>query len=200
MNKRALKKSKTLLLLLFILAMTAGSLTLRFSYVIGGAFPFAQELILVFLGAIATTLVTSMLLNKQTELELQKEAKVMLFDQKHQIYMDTIEKVAEIVEKRAFDSKIFDDLRVLNHKVAMIGSVSVIETFYKVLQKMQSGFQDGNIQQQEAETIMHFLAEVTFEMRKDLLQEISDQEDDRIFDAILENSRGVEKIENTGQS
>ena len=72
--------------------------------------------------------------------------------------------------------------------------------FYKVLQKMQSGFQDGNIQQQEAETIMHLLAEVTFEMRKDLLQEISDQEDDRIFDAILENSRGVEKIENTGQS
>ena len=47
---------------------------------------------------------------------------------------------------------------------------------------------------------VNLLAEVTFEMRKDLLQEISDQEDDRIFDAILENSRGVEKIENTGQS
>ncbi len=124
----------------------------------------------------------------------------MLFDQKHQIYMDTVEKVAEIVERRVFDRKIFDDLRVLNHKVAMIGSVSVIETFYKVLQKMQVGFQDGNIQEQEAETIMHLLAEVTYEMRKDLLQEISDQDDDRIFDAILENSHGVEKIENAGQS
>jgi len=75
-----------------------------------------------------------------------------------------------------------------------------LKHFTKFCKKKQSGFQDGNIQQQEAETIMHLLAEVTFEMRKDLLQEISDQEDDRIFDAILENSRGVEKIENTGQS
>ena len=59
-----------------------------------------QETILVFLGAVATIFLTAMLLNRQTEVELSKEARVHLFDQKNSIYKAAIEKVAEIAAKR----------------------------------------------------------------------------------------------------
>ncbi|WP_428545856.1 hypothetical protein [Profundibacter sp.] len=69
-------------MLLYIVAMVAGYFAFRLLYGVGDSFPFSQELLLVFLGAIATILITALLLNQQTELELRKEGQVLLLDQK----------------------------------------------------------------------------------------------------------------------
>lgn len=70
----------------------------RAMYMAEEPLPFAQEMTLVFLGAVVTIALTAALLNRQTELELQKEGRVIILQQQFEIYMSCIEKVAQIVE------------------------------------------------------------------------------------------------------
>jgi peptidoglycan/LPS O-acetylase OafA/YrhL len=79
----------------------------------GRALPFAQEMTLVFLGGVVTIALTAALLNRQTELELRKEGRVIILQQQCAIYMACIEKVAKIVENIRHDAVLIDDLRVL---------------------------------------------------------------------------------------
>lgn len=51
-------------MLVFILTMVIGYSSFRYYYKISDEFPFSQELLLVFLGAIATVPITALLLNK----------------------------------------------------------------------------------------------------------------------------------------
>ena len=83
----------------------------RAMYLVEEPLPFAQEMTLVFLGAVVTIALTAALLNRQTELELRKEGRVIILQQQCDIYMSCIEKVAEIVEKSEHDERLIDDLR-----------------------------------------------------------------------------------------
>ncbi|MBR7559200.1 hypothetical protein KC218_21870, partial [Mycobacterium tuberculosis] len=86
-------------LVISIVLVGVGYAAYRGLYFVGENVPFAQEMILVFLGAAVTIYLTAVLLNRQTELELRKEGQVLLFQQKHDTYMRVIERVAEIVER-----------------------------------------------------------------------------------------------------
>lgn len=120
----------------FLIAVSLGGgvyFLFRNMYAIGERLPFAQEMTLVFLGAVVTIAVTATLLNRQTELELRKEGRVIILQQQLDIYMSCIEKVAEIVEHVRHDSELIDELRVLNHKLAVIASQEVVTSFEAVL-------------------------------------------------------------------
>ncbi len=54
--------------------------------------PFAQEMTLIFLGAVVTIILTAALLNRQTDLELRKEGRVIILQQQCDIYMACIER------------------------------------------------------------------------------------------------------------
>ena len=114
-------------LVISIVLVGVGYAAYRGLYFVGENFPFAQEMILVFLGAAATIYLTAVLLNRQTELELRKEGQVLLFQQKHDTYMRVIEKVAEIVERERHDFALIDELRVISHKLAVVGSAPVVD-------------------------------------------------------------------------
>ena len=94
----------------------------RSMYLAEDILPFAQEMTLIFLGAVVTIILTAALLNRQTDLELRKEGRVIILQQQCDIYMACIEKVAEIVETARHDAKLIDELRVLNHKLAVVAS------------------------------------------------------------------------------
>lgn len=53
----------------------------RAMYLVEEPLPFAQEMTLVFLGAVVTIALTAALLNRQTELELRKEGRVLILQQ-----------------------------------------------------------------------------------------------------------------------
>ena len=71
----------------------------RSMYLAEDILPFAQEMTLIFLGAVVTIILTAALLNRQTDLELRKEGRVIILQQQCDIYMACIEKVAEIADK-----------------------------------------------------------------------------------------------------
>ena len=131
-------------LVISIVLVGVGYAAYRGLYFVGENVPFAQEMILVFLGAAVTIYLTAVLLNRQTELELRKEGQVLLFQQKHDTYMRVIEKVAEIVERERHDSALIDELRVISHRLAVVGSAPVVEAFRRVLDLLVDGLEDGS--------------------------------------------------------
>ncbi|WP_285294806.1 hypothetical protein [Aureimonas altamirensis] len=50
----------------------------RSMYLAEDILPFAQEMTLIFLGAVVTIILTAALLNRQTDLELRKEGRVII--------------------------------------------------------------------------------------------------------------------------
>lgn len=182
-------------LLIAFIIIGAGYTVFRWLYFAGEAIPFAQEMILVFLGAVATIYITAVLLNRQTELELRKEGRVLLFDLKNTIYMAIIEKTSEIVEKERFDAMLIDDLRVLNHKLGVIGSVHVVETFHEVLTMLLQGLEDSGLSQADVNQIMRSVAELTYAMRNDLLGEIGAESKLDVRKLILKNSNRMERLD-----
>lgn len=195
------RRSREIIYLVGILAaLVLGYSLYRQLYVGADGAPFAQETILVFLGAVATIFLTAILLNRQTELELSKEARVLLFDQKNSVYMSAIEKVAEIAEQRDPDPELIDELRVIGHKLAVIASPEVIQSFQSVLDRLLRGLRDGNLTNADAEEVMHAVAELTIGMRCDMLDEIGSSDKGDAQELIRRNSRQMERLDDLDEA
>lgn len=173
----------------------AGYFAFRELYFAGDRLPFAQEMVLVFLGAVATIYLTAALLNRQTELELRKEGRVIVLQQKSDIYMACIEKVAQIVEAERHDPVLIEDLRILNHKLAVVGSAEVVVRFEAVLDRLLTGFGDRLLSGREGESVMEALAELTAAMRTDILAEVGLEGAAEALQAIRRNSRRMEQLD-----
>ena len=184
--------NQALLYFLFVLTIAAGYLGFRFLYSVSEKFPFSQEMILIFLGAIATILITAILLNRQTELELRKEGQVLLLDRKSSVYIELIDRVGDIVARGKFDDDNLAELRRLNHKLAMIASPDVIVNFSDVLENLSRAAGDAEIEHAEGNAIMVGIANLTYHMRRDLLGGQGDDEEARLHAAILANNTQLE--------
>ena len=187
-------------LVISIVLVGVGYAAYRGLYFVGENFPFAQEMILVFLGAAATIYLTAVLLNRQTELELRKEGQVLLFQQKHDTYMRVIEKVAEIVEREHHDFALIDELRVISHKLAVVGSAPVVEAFRRVLDLLVDGLEDGQLNGNDAEQVMHAVAEVTIAMRSDISSDNDPEALRSAAETIMANSRKIERLDDIEHS
>ena len=72
------------IVILFLTAVTfiGGYAFLRLAYNATDRMPFTQEIILIVLGTVATVLITALLLNKQTAVEVQKEQNIKFLELK----------------------------------------------------------------------------------------------------------------------
>lgn len=166
----------------------------RTMYMAEEPLPFAQEMTLVFLGGVVTIALTAALLNRQTELELRKEGRVIILQQQCVIYMACIEKVAKIVENIRHDAVLIDDLRVLNHQLAVVASEEVVVRFEAVLDALLSGFADGALSGADGEKVMQSVADLTTAMRSDVLQNTA-LTSTNAASAIRQNSRRMEQLD-----
>ncbi len=106
----------------------------RSMYLAEDILPFAQEMTLIFLGAVVTIILTAALLNRQTDLELRKEGRVIILQQQCDIYMACIERSQRSCKTARHDAKLIDELRVLSHKLAVVASAGVVSSFEQVLE------------------------------------------------------------------
>jgi hypothetical protein len=166
----------------------------RAMYFVEEPLPFAQEMTLVFLGAVVTIALTAALLNRQTELELQKEGRVIILQQQFGVYMSCIEKVAEIVENVGHDAALIDDLKILNHKLAIVASKEVVTGFEVVLEALLSGFADGALSESDGKKVMQSVADLTMAMRSDVLHNMPPTSMDTAC-AIRRNSSRMEQLD-----
>lgn len=115
--------------------------------------------------------------------------------------MRVIEKVAEIVERERHDSALIDELRVISHRLAVVGSAPVVEAFRRVLDLLVDGLEDGQLNGNDAEQVMHAVAKVTIAMRSDISSDNDPEKRVRsAAETIMANSRKIERLDDIEHS
>ena len=160
----------------FYLALTAttvvgGYVFLRTAYQAAASIPFAQEFILVALGTTATVLITAMLLNQQTAVEIEKEQSIKFIELKTRAYEELIARIEELSLMERFGERELTRLRFITHRLAIFASPEVLEEYHRFLEEISAGMRDGSIRH-DAESISMALARLTVPIRADLIGEI----------------------------
>ena len=154
-----------------------GYFFLRLAYHVTDKMPFTQEIILIVLGTVATILITAMLLNKQTSVELEKEQSVKFIELKTETYQHLIDTIETVVQEEEVSRNILVKLRFHTHRLAIFASPSVLEEYQKFLRTLSDGVEDRHVGNQDAEAISAALARLTVCIRADLVGELDTESD-----------------------
>ncbi len=146
-------------------------LFLRYSYHIADSMPFTQEIILVMLGTIATMLITAILLNRQTAVELRKEQSIKFVELKSEIYLEFIAFMENLLVRKALHEEDRIRLEFFAHKLAIIASPEVLSRFHAFIEVFNRSSSDELLNQTESHDISMALAQLTIGIRNDLVGE-----------------------------
>jgi hypothetical protein len=131
--------------------------------------PYVQETVLVILGTIATMAVTAALINKQSEVELEKEQRVKIFDLKSELYLELIDLIREIVLKETISKEDLIKLEFLTHKISILASVDVLEEYSDFIETIKKSAQDEKLSGLESDELSMKLANLCGKIRYDLI-------------------------------
>jgi hypothetical protein len=185
-------KNNVVLTLLSASVFIGGYFFLRLAYHMSDKMPFTQEIILVVLGTLATVLITALLLNKQTTIELEKEQSVKFIDLKTQTYQQLIDSIEEIASHENVSDDMLNRLRFNSHRLAIFASPAVLDEYENFLSVLHKQIADKHVSAKDADEISQALAKLTIYIRRDLLGELdnqSNQSQEHIDTQILENAK-----------
>ena len=155
-----------------------GYFFLRLSYNISDKFPFTQEIILIVLGTLATILITAMLLNKQTVVELDKEQSIKFIELKTDTYQNLLNTLEEIIIHRDLTADDLVRLQFHTHRLAIFASPSVLQEYRNFLDVFHAQVSsDKHVSGSDADIISHALAKLTIYIREDLVGELDMESD-----------------------
>jgi hypothetical protein len=168
------------------IVVVGGYAFLRYAYRVMDRAPFTQEIVLIILGTVATVLITAMLLNKQTEVELKKEQSIKFIELKSDIYMDFINHIEQLVLEKTVTEKDHVRLQFLTHKLAMVASPAVLIQYQDFLEVFNRSTRDESLDKGEGNDISIALAKLTVKIRQDLVGELDQK---GVFDAATINQQ-----------
>ena len=186
-------KHNTVLMILSGVVFIGGYFFLRLAYHMSDKTPFTQEIILIVLGTLATILITALLLNKQTSVELEKEQSVKFIDLKTHTYEELINTIEEIVIAENIDNKQLTKLKFHTHRLAIFASPAVLKEYRNFLDIFDETIsKDREVSMDDANALSHALAKLTVYIRTDLIGELDVQRGEKvkkIAQQIMENSK-----------
>ena len=188
-----MKKLKDNLLLLFLTAVVVvgGYAYLRYAYRVTDSTPFTQEIVVIILGTVATILITALLLNKQTAVEIGKEQSVKFIELKTRTYEELINQIEQIVLSKEVTDDDLVRLQFTTHRLAIFASPAVLEEYQGFLRVFNRAALDGAVSAAESDRLTQSLARLTVRIRTDLVGELDRQSDvsaQNIADQIVENA------------
>ena len=167
-------KNSTQYLLISLATFIIGYIYLRFAYASTQDIPFVQEIVLVVLGTIVTIAITAALLNKQSEVEIEKEQRVKVFDLKSNLYFELIEFIESILEKSEITDKDLNTLEFLTHKISVVANLDVLEAYSDFTKVFKETTLDSKINALESDAISAELARLCGAIRYDLISKEDD--------------------------
>ena len=177
-------------LLVSVITFIAGYIYLRLAYTQSGNNPFGQEIVLLVLGTVVTIAITAALLNKQSEVELEKEQRVKVFEMKSGLYFDLINFIEEIIRKETIDQKDLITLEFLTHKISIIANPEVLHEYSNLIQTIKNTSLDSKITSLESDALSSNLAKLCGKIRYDLLP----KEDTDLAATLQVIEQNIEKI------
>ena len=166
MNKRL---QSLLYLTLTAITVVGGYFFLRYAYKISDSLPFSQEIVLIVLGTVATVLITALLLNKQTEVELQKEQQVRFFELKSDIYLGLLDHIEAVLLRQSASREDAVKLQFFAHKLSLVASPEILGEFERFLEAYNLALADQKVSPTDNANINKALAELTIKIRSDLV-------------------------------
>ena len=174
MNK--LIHNNFIMMMLGITLFIGGYVFLRLAYHMSDNMPFTQEIILVILGTLATILITAILLNKQTSVELEKEQSVKFIELKSETYRELISLIESIVLHESITREELTQLQFQTHRLAIFASPAVLEEYKNFLTLFHEQVAHDNfVSIQDANLLSEALAKLTVYIRADLVGELDAQ-------------------------
>ena len=162
-------KESSRYLLIALITFLSGYIFLRLAYLKTTNIPFVQEIVLIILGTIATIAITAALLNKQSEVELDKEQRVKLFELKSSLYFELIELIEKVIGKKEINQDDLLTLEFLTHKISTIASSEVLEEYSNFIEAFKRTSFDSKITPLESDELSSGLAKLCGKIRYDLL-------------------------------
>ena len=175
-----------------VIVFIGGYLFIRIAYHFTDSMPFVQEIVLIVLGTLATVLITAMLLNKQTSVELDKEQSIKFIELKTETYQRLIDTIEEIVAAQNITPEMLNKLRFNSHRLAIFASPSVLDEYQNFLNIFNQGAEDRHVSLRDADRISEALAKLTVYIRSDLLGELDKESrysTQEIHAQIMENAK-----------
>jgi len=189
---KRIRRENLLYLVLCTILVTGGYVFFRYAYRVADELPFSQEIVLVALGTIVTVLITALLLNKQTEVELAKEENIKFLDLKTSIYMQLLDHIEAVLLAGHSESADLTRLRFLTHKLSLVARPEVLMEFESFVETFCEAVKDGRVVGGEADEIQQALASLTVKIRGDLVGSLDEESrfsKARISDQIQANTR-----------
>ena len=186
-----LNRENIIYMLLSSILVIGGYWFLRYSYKVADSAPFSQEIVLVILGTITTILITAILLNKQTEVELKKEENIKFMELKTDIYLQLFNHIEQIILDGNADNHDRTKLRILAHKLAIVASPDVLTQFEDFLDNFATVTKDDLVGQSDTNILMDELAELSIYMRRDLVGDLDYRhgiDEKKLAQQIMDNS------------
>ena len=166
---RSLRRQDLVYLLLSVLLVIGGYLWLRAAYRVAEQWPFTQEVLLVILGIVATVLITALLLNKQTEVELEKEWSLKFTELKVNIYGALLDLIEQVLAARRITDKDRLRLQFITHKLSLVAAPHVLEEYQRFLDVFERASADDVYSAAEVRAVHEALARLTAAIRCDLV-------------------------------
>jgi len=191
---RKITRENVIYMIFTSILFISGYIYLRYAYRVMDNLPFSQEIVLIILGTIITVLITALLLNKQTEVELRKEESIKFLELKSSIYLKFLDHLEHILLERSASEEDMTKLRFLTHKLAIVASPDVLHEYQKFVEQFIRSTRDKTINSQENDDISMALAQLTTKIRQDLLREEDETSiytPEEISDQILDNMEEI---------
>jgi len=190
---KKLVESYFFMMLMSAVVFVGGYFFLRLAYNMSDHMPFTQEIILIVLGTLATILITAMLLNKQTAVELDKEQSVKFIELKTETYRNLIDTLEEIVIRKDITVNELTKLQFHTHRLAIFASPEVLKEYQHFLDVFHRTIgEDRHVSGSDADLLSEALARLTVHIRKDLVGELdaeSEHTQKQIEAQIMANAR-----------
>jgi len=187
--------------LITILGIVLGLITyflFREMYYSNNNFPYSQEILAALIGTVMTILITALLLNRQTEVEMLKEENLKILELKANIYDELFKYLEDVFLKQEVTRKDIIKLKLINQKLSMIASIDVLKIFERFIEKFNLVSKDKKILGEDIDELLEILSNLSNAIRYDLLEGKhveKSSEKLEIYKQILKNTEKLEENE-----
>ena len=167
-----MKNKQFLYLLLSFITLLTGYAYLRYAYKVTDTMPFTQEIVLIILGTLATIFITSLLLNKQTTVEIQKEQSIRFLELKTSTYEKLFDLLENMSKCDKIDQKDIINLQFITHRLAIIASPDVLNEYKKFITIMNNLLKDNSFSG-DSQVLHSAISKLTMKIRIDIINQES---------------------------
>ncbi|MEI6503700.1 MAG: hypothetical protein WCP21_22045, partial [Armatimonadota bacterium] len=129
---------------------------------------YATEIAAAVFGGLLTIVVTAIMLQKQSDVDMRKDRNAAMLGARLGLYGGLIEELGAILAADDITQHIVA-VQVLNQRLALLASKDVVQSFSVFAAKFAEAAKDGKLNDKEKDGLLEALGEMSIHMRVDIL-------------------------------